>query len=48
MCYRCSTPGTPVPPELDRLVASDRVELRFHDVIDTLPQTKPPAAEDLE
>ena len=41
-------PETPAPPELDRLGSSNRVELRFHDVIDALPQTKPPAAEDVE
>ena len=41
-------PGIPTPPELNRLVSSNRVELRFHDVIDALPQTKPPAAEDVE
>jgi predicted protein tyrosine phosphatase len=41
-------PGTPAPPELDRLGSFNRVELRFHDVIDALPQTKPPAAEDVE
>lgn len=47
MCYRFST-VTHAPPELDRLGSCGRVELRFHDVIDALPQTKPPAAEDLE
>jgi hypothetical protein len=36
-------PGTPAPPELDRLF--DPVELRFHDVIDALPRAKPPVAE---
>jgi predicted protein tyrosine phosphatase len=41
-------PGIPAPPELDRVGPSNRVELRFHDVIDALPQTKPPAAEDIE
>jgi predicted protein tyrosine phosphatase len=40
-------PDTPAPPELDRLGSSSRVELRFHDVIDALPQTKPPTAEDV-
>ena len=41
-------PGIPAPPELDRVGSSNRVELRFHDVIDALPQTRPPAAEDIE
>jgi predicted protein tyrosine phosphatase len=41
-------PGIPIPPELDRVGSSNRVELRFHDVIDALPQTKPPATEDVE
>jgi predicted protein tyrosine phosphatase len=40
-------PDTPAPPELDRFGSSRRVELRFHDVIDALPQTKPPTTEDV-
>jgi predicted protein tyrosine phosphatase len=41
-------PGIPAPPELDRLGSPNRVELRFHDVIETLPQTQSPAPEDVE
>jgi predicted protein tyrosine phosphatase len=41
-------PGTPAPPELDCLALFERIELRFHDVIDAQPLAKPPAAEHVE
>jgi predicted protein tyrosine phosphatase len=40
-------PGWPAPAALDGFGAHERLDLRFHDVVDPLPGLRPPVAEDV-
>ncbi len=40
-------PGWPAPAAFDRFGAHERLDLRFHDVVDPLPGLRPPLPEDV-